>query len=64
MMITEGSTKIVNLMTPGARVLVFGHGYKNHIREYALSSTLSIYITLVATCFVLRDFDADSLCLY
>ena len=31
MMTTEGSTKIVNFMTPGAGVLVLGHGHINHI---------------------------------
>ena len=31
MMTKEGSTKIVNLMTPGAGVLVLGCGHKSHI---------------------------------
>ena len=31
MMTKEGSTKIVNFMTPGAGVLVLGRGHINHI---------------------------------
>ena len=31
MMIKEGSTKIVNFMTPGAGVLVLGRGHISHI---------------------------------
>ena len=31
MMTKEGSTKIVNFMTPGAGVLVLGHGHISHI---------------------------------
>ena len=31
MMSKEGSTKIVNFMTPGARVLVLGCGHISHI---------------------------------
>ena len=31
MMIKEGSTNIVNFMTPGARVLVLGRGQISHI---------------------------------
>ena len=27
----EGSTKIVNFMTPGAKVLVLGYGHESHI---------------------------------
>ena len=30
MMTKEGSTKIVNNMTPGAGVLVLGHGHISH----------------------------------
>ena len=52
----EGSTKIVNFMTPGARVLMLGRGYINHYSENVVSSTLSIYSTLVAIVF--RDYDA------
>ena len=31
MMTKEGSTKIVNFMTPGAGVLALGHGHISHI---------------------------------
>ena len=31
MMTKEGCTKIVNLMTPGAGVLVQGHGHISHV---------------------------------
>ena len=45
-MTKEGSAKIVNFITIGAGGLMgLGHGYMS---EYALSSTLSIYITLIA----------------
>ena len=47
----EGSTKIV--MTPRAGVLVLGRGHISYYSEYVLSSSLSIYNTLVAI--VLRD---------
>ena len=33
MMTKEGSTKIVNFMTPGARVLVLGNGHISHIMK-------------------------------
>ena len=56
MMTKEGSTKIVNFMTPGAGVLVLGRGHISHFSEYVVSSTLSIYSTLIAI--VLRDNDA------
>ena len=39
---------------------MLGRGYKSHYGEYALSSTLSIYITLIAIA--LRDCDAAFLC--
>ena len=57
MMTKEGSTKIVNFMTPRAGVLMLGHGHLSHYsgHEYVLSSTLLIYSTLIA--FVLRDND-------
>ena len=51
MMTKEGSTKIVNFMTPGVGVLMLGRG---HISHY--SSTLSVYNTLIAI--VLKDYDA------
>ena len=47
-MTEEGSTKIVNFITMWAKGLTLGHGYISHYSEYALSSTLSIYITLIA----------------
>ena len=57
MMIKDWSTQIVNFMTPGAGVLMLGHGHISHIySEYVLSSTLSIYSTLIAI--MLRDYDA------
>ena len=33
MMTKERSTKIVNYMTPGAGVLMLGHGHISHIRK-------------------------------
>ena len=54
-MTNKGSTKIVNFMTPGAGVLMFGRGHISQ-SEYVVSSTLSIYSTLIAI--VLRDYDA------
>ena len=56
MMMKEGSTKIVNCLTPRVGVLVLGPGHISHNSEYVLSSTLSIYSTLIAS--VLRDYDA------
>ena len=56
MMTKEGSSKIVNFMTPGAGVLMLGRSHISHYSEYVLSSTLSIYRTLIAI--VLRDYDA------
>ena len=56
MMTKEGSTKIVNFMTPMAEVLMLGRGHISHFSEYVLSSTLSIYSTLIAI--VLREYDA------
>ena len=41
---------------PGAGVLMLGRGHISHESEYVVSSTLSIYSTLIAT--VLRDYDA------
>ena len=60
MMTKEGSTKIVNFMTPWAWVLILRHGHIWHYSEYALSSTLSIYSTLIAI--VLRDSHTAFLC--
>ena len=56
MMTKEGSTKIVTFMTPGAGVLMFGHGHISHFSENVVSSTLSKYSTLIAI--MLRDYDA------
>ena len=52
----EGSTKIVNLMTPGAGGLMLGRRHISHYSEDLLYSTLSIYSTLIAI--VLREYDA------
>ena len=53
MMTKGGSTKIVNFMTPGAGVLILGRGHISHCSDYVVSSTLSMYSTLVAimVCF-------------
>ena len=55
-MTKEGSAKIVNFITIGAWDLMLGCDNISHYSEYVLSSTLSIYITLIAI--VLRDYDA------
>ena len=55
-MTKEGSSKIVNFMTPGAGVLLLGRGHICLYSEYALYSTLSIYNTLIAI--ILRDYNA------
>ena len=51
MITKDGSTKLVNFMTPGAGVLVLKCGHL-----YALSSTLSKYSTLIPIVF--REYDA------
>ena len=56
MMTEEGSTQIVNFMTPGAGVQMLGPGHISHYSEYVSFSTLLIYSTLIAI--VLRDYDA------
>ena len=56
MMTKEGSTKIVNFNTPMADVRAWPYTFVSHFSEYVLSSTLSIYSTLIAI--VLRDYDA------
>ena len=61
MMTKEGSTKIVNFMTPGVWFFMLGPGHISHYSEYALSSTLSTYNTLTAII-VLRDYNASFLC--
>ena len=53
MVTKEGSTKIINFMIPRAGNLMLGRGYISHYSEYGLSSTLSVYGTLIAI--VLRD---------
>ena len=50
-MAKEGSAKIVNFITIWAGGLMLGHGYISHYSEYALSSALSIYITLIDIVF-------------
>ena len=40
----------------GAGVLMLGRGRVSHFSEYVLSSTLSIYSTLIVI--MLRDYDA------
>ena len=56
MMTKEGSTEIVNFMTHWAWVLMLGRDHISHYSEYVVSSTLSIYSTLIAI--LLRDYDA------
>ena len=59
-MTKERSVMIVNFITLGAGGLMLGRGYISHYSEYALSSTLSIYITLIAI--VLREYNTAFLC--
>ena len=61
MMTKEGSSQIINSMTPwtGVLVLGLGHAHISHYSKYVISSTLSIYSSLIAI--VLRDYDADFL---
>ena len=61
MMTKEGSTKIVNFMTPRAVVLMLGHGHISHYSEYVLSSTLSIYSTLIAIVLRIMMLLSDSI---
>ena len=56
MMTKEGSTKIVNFMTPGAGILMLRCGYISHYSACVISPTLSMYSTLIAN--VLRNYDA------
>ena len=51
-----GSAKIVNFITIRAGGFMLGLGYISHYNEYALSSTLSINITLIAI--VLCEYNA------
>ena len=59
-MTMEGSTKIAMFMTPGAGVLMVRCGCISHYSEYVLSSTLSIYSTLIAI--LLRAYNAAFPC--
>ena len=59
-MTKEGSSKIVNLITIEAGGLMLGRAFLSHHSEYALFSSLSIYITLIAI--VLRENNAAFLC--
>ena len=59
-MIKGGSAKIVNFFTVGAGGFMLGRGYMRHNSKYALSSTLSIYIILIAI--VLSWYNAAFLC--
>ena len=54
MMTNEGSTQIVNFMTPGTGVRVLGLCHISNYSEYVLSSTISIYSTLFTI--VLMDY--------
>ena len=54
----EGSSKIVNLMTPGAGVLMLGRGHISHYSEDVLYSTLSIHVYSTLIAIALRDYDA------
>ena len=51
MMTKEVSTKIVNVITPEAGVLMLGRGQISH-SEYVLSSTLAIYSMLMAIVYL------------
>ena len=50
-MMKEGSTKIVNFMTPGAGVLVLGHDHNSHIEKmhYLLLYQYRTHISIVLT---------------
>ena len=54
MMTIEGSAKIVNFILSGQGSYMLRRGYISHYSEYEFSSTLSIYITLIAI--VLREY--------
>ena len=59
-MTKEGFPKIVNFITIGADDPLLGRDYISHYSEYALSSTLSIYITLIIVTG--REYNAAFLC--
>ena len=48
MMTKEGFTKIVNFMTPGVGVQMLVRDHEGHYIKYVLTSTLTIYLTLIA----------------
>ena len=56
----EGSTQILSFIIHEAGVLMLRCGHISHYSEYVVSSTLSIYSTLIT--FVLRDYNAAFLC--
>ena len=58
MMTKEGSTQIVNFMTPGTGVRVLGLCHISNYSENVLSSTISIYSTLFTI--VLMEYDNDN----
>ena len=62
-MTKKGSAKIVNFITTGAGGLMLGRSNISHYTEYALSSTLSIYMYIILTAIVLREYNAAFLCL-
>ena len=50
MMTKEGSTKIVNFMTPGAGVLVLGRGHISHIMKmHYFFKNLLLYFQVIQT---------------
>ena len=59
-MAKEGSTKIVKFMTFRVEVIILRSGHISHYGEYASSSTLSIYSTIIAI--VLWDYNTAFLC--
>ena len=48
MMAKEWSAKTVTFISIGAGGIMLGQGCMSHYSEYASSSTLSIYITMIA----------------
>ena len=53
-LLNQSNFTIVNLITPGAGDILLGCGHISNYSEYVLSSTLSIYGTLIA---IVRDYD-------
>ena len=47
MITKEGSTKIVNVMTPRVGVLMLERCHVSQYSKYVLSSSLSIYSTMI-----------------